>query len=195
MATAFGAEGCVLLEILSRVAPGIRVFNLDTGYQFAETLELRDRIRVRYGIDVELVTAQESVEEMEARFGGPLYGTDPETCCRIRKVEPLRRAVEGHTAWISAIRRDQTHHRRASAIVEWDAKFQLVKINPLANWTRKDVWDTILSRDIPYNPLHDQGYPSIGCRPCTRPVGEGEDDRAGRWSGHSRTECGLHTRD
>lgn len=194
MATAFGAEGCVLLSMLAEVAPDVDVFNLETGYQFPETLELRERIRARYGIVVRFVRAEEPVEAMERRFGGPLYRSDPDACCRIRKIEPLKHALVGRTAWISAIRRDQTHHRRNAGIVEWDAKFGLVKVSPLANWTKQDVWDYVRRNGVPYNLLHDQGYPSIGCWPCTRPVEPGQEDRAGRWSGFAKTECGLHTR-
>ncbi|MCS6776400.1 MAG: phosphoadenylyl-sulfate reductase [Chloroherpetonaceae bacterium] len=194
MATAFGAEGCVLLAMLAAIEPRVRVFNLDTGYQFPETLELRERIRARYGIDVELVRPEETVEEMERRLGGPIYGTDPDACCRMRKIEPLRRALAGYDAWITAIRRDQTPDRARAGIVEWDSKFQLVKINPLANWTRKDVWAYIYVNEVPYNPLHDRGYLSIGCWPCTRPVQPGEDERAGRWANFAKLECGLHTR-
>ena len=194
MATAFGAEGCALIAMLGEIAPNIHVFNLETGYQFPETLELRDRLHQKYGIKVAWVRAEESIEAMERRFDGPIYGSKPEECCRIRKVEPLKLAVKGWSAWISAIRRDQTPDRASSGIVEWDSKFDLVKINPLANWTKKDVWDYILANDVPYNPLHDRGYPSVGCWPCTKVVGAGEDDRAGRWAGLNRTECGLHSK-
>jgi phosphoadenosine phosphosulfate reductase len=196
MATAFGAEGCVLLSMLSEIPGGrdFRIFNLETGYQFPETLELRERIREQYGIEVEYVRAPESVEAMEQRLGGPIYGTNPDECCRIRKVAPLKQAVEGYEAWITAIRRDQTSHRAQSGIVEWDRKFNLVKINPLANWTREDIWTYILVNEVPYNPLHDRGYTSIGCWPCTRAVAAGEDERAGRWSTSAKLECGLHTR-
>jgi phosphoadenosine phosphosulfate reductase len=197
MATAFGAEGCVLLAMLSERVPGgkaVRVFNLETGYQFPETLELRERIRARYGIEVEYVRAEESVEAMEQRFGGPLYGTNPDECCRIRKIEPLRQAVAGYDAWISAIRRNQTPHRAQAGIVEWDAQFHLVKVNPLANWKKEDVWTYIYVNEVPYNPLHEKGYPSIGCWPCTRAVDVDSDERAGRWQGFVKIECGLHTR-
>jgi phosphoadenosine phosphosulfate reductase len=194
MATAFGAEGCVLMAMLSQFKRGreVRVFNLDTGYQFPETLELREQIKERYGIEVEYVRAAETVEEMERRHGGPIFRSTPDECCRIRKIVPLRQALEGHTAWISAIRRDQTSARAGAGIVEWDRKFNLVKVNPLANWTHEDVWAYIRINDVPYNPLHDQGYPSIGCWPCTRAVEAGEDPRAGRWANFAKTECGLH---
>lgn len=194
MATAFGAEGCVLMAMLAEIDPGVHVFNLDTGYQFPETLETRDRIREKYGIDVELVQPDETVEQMEARFGGPIFGTKPGECCRIRKIEPLKKALVGKTAWISAIRRDQTIHRAEADLLEWDRKFGLVKVSPLANWTKKEVWRYIADNEVPYNPLHDQGFPSIGCWPCTRSVREGDDERAGRWAGTGRTECGLHDR-
>jgi len=194
MATGFGAEGCALMAMLAEIEPRVRVFCLDTGYLFPETLELRARIREKYGIDVEMVRAVETPAAMEARFGGPLYATRPDECCRIRKVEPLRRAVAGWEAWITAIRRDQTPDRARAGIVEWDSKFNLVKINPLANWTKRDVWRFIHDNDVPYNPMHDHGFPSIGCWPCTRAVRPGEDDRAGRWAGFAKIECGLHTR-
>ena len=194
MATAFGAEGCALIAMLADIDSTVRIFNLETGYQFAETLELRERIRERYGISVEYVRAAESVKEMEGRFAGPIYASNPEECCRIRKIVPLRQAVIGYDAWISAIRRDQTPHRANAGIVENDAKFGLVKVNPLANWTKRNVWQYIVDNDVPYNPLHDRGYPSIGCWPCTRAVSVGDNDRAGRWAGTVRQECGLHTR-
>jgi phosphoadenosine phosphosulfate reductase len=192
MATAFGAEGCCLIHMLAEIDLSVRIFNLDTGYQFAETLELRERIKRRYGIEVEYVRPEMTVAEYEAEHGGPMYRHRPDQCCHDRKILPLRRAVMGYTAWISAIRSDQTRDRAAAKTVQWDAKFNLVKINPLLRWTKKDVWQFILDHDVPYNPLHDQGYPSIGCWPCTRPVGEGEDERAGRWSGTTKKECGLH---
>jgi phosphoadenosine phosphosulfate reductase len=192
MATAFGAEGCCLLHLLAEIEPEVRVFNLDTGYQFAETLELRERIKERYGIEVEMIRPELSVAEYEAEHGGPLYRIRPDQCCHDRKLIPLRKAVVGYDAWVSAIRGDQTAQRAAASVVQWDAKFGLVKINPLLGWTRKTVWDFVLKHDVPYNPLHDQGYPSIGCWPCTWPVGEGEDERAGRWAGTGKKECGLH---
>jgi phosphoadenosine phosphosulfate reductase len=192
MATAFGAEGCCIIHMLAEIEPGVRIFNLETGYQFPETLALRERIKERYGIEVEYVRPEQTVAEYEEEHGGPLWGLRPDQCCYDRKVLPLRRAVAGYEAWISAIRRDQTSHRAAAGVVQWDAKFNLVKVNPLLGWTKSDVWRFILDHDIPYNPLHDQGYPSIGCWPCTTPVGEGQDERAGRWAGTAKKECGLH---
>src|SRR5436190_7374419 len=192
MATAFGAEGCCLLHMLAEIEPAVHVFNLDTGYQFPETLELRERILDRYGIAVEYVRPAESVAAYEARHHGPLYLYQPDQCCHDRKVVPLRNALVGFDAWLSAIRRDQTEHRAAAGVIQWDAKFQLYKVNPLLTWTRKDVWQFIHRHDVPYNPLHDRSYPSIGCWPCTRAVVTGEDERAGRWSGSAKKECGLH---
>jgi phosphoadenosine phosphosulfate reductase len=193
MATAFGPEGCVILHFLAEVEPRVPVFNLDTGYQFAETLELRDRIARRYGIEVEMKQPDTTVEQYEALHDGPLYKTQPDRCCFDRKVTILQRAAVGFDAWMSGIRRDQSPDRAKAPIVGWDKKFGLVKVSPLANWTKQDVWRTITDHDVPYNPLHDQGYTSIGCWPCTRAVMFGEDERAGRWSGFAKTECGLHT--
>jgi phosphoadenosine phosphosulfate reductase len=193
MATAFGPEGMCLIHMLSEIAPRTHVFNLETGYQFPETLKLRDRVLARYGIEVELKKPELPVEQYEQMHSGPLYKTNPDQCCFDRKVKVLREAAAGWHAWLSGIRRDQSLDRARAAIVTWDKKFQLVKVNPLANWTKADVWEFITRNDIPYNPLHDQGYTSIGCWPCTRAVLFGEDERAGRWSGTEKTECGLHT--
>ena len=195
MATAFGPEGCAIIHMLAEIDPKVRVFNLDTGYQFPETMELRDRIARRYGVEVELVGASSTVAEYEASNGGPIYGVDPDRCCRDRKLSPLKQAVEGYDAWISAIRADQSTHRARADVVGWDAKFGLAKVNPLLKWSKRDVWAFVVTNDVPYNPLHDQGYPSIGCWPCTKPVNLGEDERAGRWAGQAKTECGLHSLD
>lgn len=193
MATAFGPEGCVILRYVAEVAPDLYVFNVDTGYQFRETLELRDRIAQKYGLSVDLVGASESVEDYEQRNGGPVYKTDPDRCCMQRKVTVLNQAIVGFHAWMSGIRRDQSPDRAGTPIVRWDKKFNLVKVSPLATWTKSQVWKVITEEDVPYNPLHDQGYASIGCWPCTRAIQLGEDERAGRWSGRAKTECGLHT--
>ncbi|MDA7978575.1 MAG: phosphoadenylyl-sulfate reductase [Pirellulales bacterium] len=192
MATAFGPEGCVILHLLAEVEPRVHVFNLDTGYQFKETLELRDRIATRYGIQVKFERPELSVQEYEEKNGGPVYAVDADRCCLERKVRVLRRAVAGFHGWMSGIRRDQSPHRQNTPIIDWDQKFQLVKISPLAGWTKHQIWDLIRSEDIPYNLLHEKGYLSIGCWPCTRAVAAGEDERAGRWSGAAKTECGLH---
>lgn len=196
MATAFGAEGCSLIAMLAAIRDetGITpdIFNLDTGYQFPQTLALRLKMQEKYGIPIRFVAAPETVAQMEARCGGPIYRTDPDKCCGIRKVAPLRPAVQGFAAWITAIRRDQTPERAGAPIVGPDLKFPLVKINPLANWSKQQVWDYVRANGVPTNPLHEQGFPSIGCWPCTRAVASGEDDRAGRWAGSDKRECGLH---
>ncbi len=190
--TAFGAEGCCILHMLAEIGPQVRFVNLDTGYQFNETLELRERIRERYGIEVELIQPELSVAEYEAEHGGPLFIHRPDQCCLDRKIVPLRRVLSGHDAWISSIRRDQTKDRAAAQVVQWDAKFNLAKVNPLLGWTFKDVWKFIHTQHVPYNPLHDRNYPSIGCWPCTAAVEPGGDERAGRWAGTKKKECGLH---
>ncbi|MEM1228230.1 MAG: phosphoadenylyl-sulfate reductase [Planctomycetota bacterium] len=193
MATAFGPEGMTIIHMLAEIAPETPIFNLETGYQFKETLELRERVKSRYGIEVEYKYPSMDVESFEAHHGGPLYKTNPNLCCFERKIRVLHEAARGWHAWASAIRRDQSDDRAKAPIVGWDKKFQLVKVSPLANWTKKDVWSLISKHEIPYNPLHDRGYPSVGCQPCTRSVQPGEDERAGRWSGFQKTECGLHT--
>lgn len=192
MGTAFGPEGNCIIHMLAEIEPRVRIFNLETGYQFPETLELRERIKDRYGIEVEFIEPEFTVEEYESQHGGPLYRIRPDQCCADRKLTPLGKAAAGYDAWISAIRKDQTVHRAMASIVQWDSKFGLVKVNPLLNWTKKDVWDFILKNDVPYNPLHDQGYPSIGCWPCTQAVSHGADERSGRWAGMAKKECGLH---
>ena len=194
MATAFGAEGCCIIHMLSEIEPGVSFINLDTGYQFTETLALRERIKNRYGIEVELIRPEATVAEYEAEHGGPLYDLRPDQCCHDRKILPLKRAMAEYEprAWISAIRKDQTTDRAVAGVVQWDAKFELVKVNPLLNWTKKEVWKFILDHKVPYNELHDRGYPSIGCWPCTNAVGAGGDERSGRWAGKKKKECGLH---
>ena len=194
MATAFGAEGCCIMHMLAEIEPSVTMINLETGYQFAETLELRERIKARYGIEVVYILPEKTVAEYEAEHGGPLYTLRPDQCCFDRKVKPLRNAMTHYdpAAWISAIRKDQTSDRGKADVVQWDAKFQVVKVNPLLNWTKKEVWGFINKNDVPYNPLHDQDYPSIGCWPCTRAIHAGEDDRSGRWAGNVKKECGLH---
>ncbi|MDB5308907.1 MAG: cysH [Gemmataceae bacterium] len=194
MATAFGAEGCCIIHMFAEIQPAVTFINLDTGYQFPETLELRERIKARYGIEVELVRPELTVAEYEREHGGPLYGHRPDQCCHDRKTLPLRGAMKriDPLAWVSAIRKDQTTDRARADVVQWDPKFDVVKVNPLLNWTKKDVWAFVMKHDVPYNPLHDQDYPSIGCWPCTRAVRPGEDDRAGRWAGKVKKECGLH---
>jgi phosphoadenosine phosphosulfate reductase len=193
MATGLGPEGCVIISMLAKIEPRVYVFNLDTGYQFAETLELRDRMVEKYGIEIDLQKPDLAPQEYEKLHGGPVYVTDSNRCCYDRKIAVLHRVAVNFDAWATGVRRDQSPTRANTPIVKWDQKFGLVKISPLAAWTKKDVWKRILDEGIPYNPLHDRGYPSIGCQPCTRPVSGDEDERSGRWSGTAKTECGLHT--
>jgi phosphoadenosine phosphosulfate reductase len=192
IASGFGVEGMVLLDLASRVRRDFRVFTLDTEFLFSETYDLMDRVEKRYGIKVERVYSTLTPEEQEREYGAALWSRDPDRCCALRKVEPLRTKLTGLDAWITAIRRDQTSSRAAARKVEWDEKFRLIKINPIADWTSDMVWNYAVKHKVPYNPLHDQNYPSIGCTHCTRAIRPGESTRAGRWAGSEKTECGLH---
>jgi phosphoadenosine phosphosulfate reductase len=193
IASGFGAEGVVLIDIAARVQPQFRIFTLDTDFLFPETYDLMKRIEQRYGIRVEKLKSALTPEDQERLHGPALWGRDPDICCNLRKVEPLRKKLSQLRAWVTSIRRDQTPDRAGALKVQWDTKFHLVKINPLADWTAGKVWRYIHDHELPYNPLHDRGYPSIGCTHCTRSVQPGEDARAGRWSGFNKTECGLHS--
>jgi len=192
IASAFGAEGMVLIDMASRLRKDFRIFTMDTEFLFPETYNLMDRIEQRYEIKIEKVYPLLSPEEQERIHGAALWSRDADRCCNLRKVEPLRRKLSELRAWITGIRRSQTLDRRNAGKVEWDAKFGLVKVNPIADWTAKQVWRYVYDHGVPYNALHDQNYPSIGCTHCTRAIQPGEDVRAGRWSGSAKTECGLH---
>lgn len=192
LATGMGVEGMSLLDMAHRVNPRLKVFTGDTDFLFAETYDLIDRVEGKYGIQIERLYSELTPEKQERAYGKALWVRDPDQCCNLRKVEPLRRKLSTLDAWITAIRRDQTSTRAGIRKVEWDPKFNLVKISPLADWTREMVWSYVLQHDVPYNPLHDLDYPSIGCTHCTRAVLRGEDERAGRWAGFGKTECGLH---
>jgi phosphoadenosine phosphosulfate reductase len=193
LATGFGVEGMALLHMAWRVNPDLKVFTGDTEFLFSETYDLIDRVEERYGVKVERLYSDLTPEDQERLYGKALWARDPDQCCNLRKVEPLRRKLATLDAWMTAIRRDQTAGRATIRKVDWDEKFDLVKISPLADWAREQIWNYVVRNDIPYNPLHDQNYPSIGCTHCTRAVQPGEDHRAGRWSGFRKTECGLHT--
>lgn len=193
LACSFGAEDMVLLDMLMKIDSNANVFYLDTDVLFKETYELRDKAVKKYGIpNLRQVRSLLTLEEQVEKHGDALWTRDPNACCNIRKVEPLTRVLSEYDGWITGIRRDQAPTRANSQVFEQDAKFGLVKVNPLVTWTNEQVWDYIKEHDVPYNVLHDQGYPSIGCVHCTRPVKPGEDPRAGRWSGFEKTECGLH---
>lgn len=192
ISSAFGAEGMVLIDLASRVQGNFRLFTVDTEFLFPETYNLMDQVEQRYGIGIERVFPLLSPEEQERELGPALWQRNPDQCCNVRKVEPLSRKLSELRAWITSIRRDQTAARSGAGKIEWDEKFGLVKINPIADWNSSQVWKYIREHDAPYNALHDRSYPSIGCTHCTRAVRPGEDPRAGRWSGYSKTECGLH---
>jgi phosphoadenosine phosphosulfate reductase len=194
IASAFGPEGMALIDIATRLCPDVRVFTLDTGLFFPETCTLINEVERRYNLTIERVKPSLTVDEQATQHGPALWQQSPDRCCYMRKIEPLQRKLATLEAWISAIRRDQTPDRAHAQKLEWDARFGLVKINPLADWTNDMVWDYLRTNDVPYNELHDRGYPSIGCAPCTQPVQEGEDARSGRWAGFAKTECGLHQR-
>jgi phosphoadenylyl-sulfate reductase (thioredoxin) len=193
-ATGFGAEGCVIVDLIARHKLPIEVFTLDTGLLFSETYDLWQKLEARYGIRIHAVRPELSVSQQAAHWGGSLWERDPDRCCDIRKVQPLRAFLSGQKAWVTAIRRDGTTARANSRVVEQDNRFDLVKVNPLLDWTHDEVWAHLRRHDVPFNPLHRRGYPSIGCWPCTSPVRPGEDPRAGRWRGRAKTECGLHAR-
>jgi phosphoadenosine phosphosulfate reductase len=194
VASSFGAEDVVLIDMASRLSK-FRVFTLDTDFLFRETYVLIDEIEAHYGIEVERTRAELTPEAQAEQYGAALWASRPDACCQLRKVEPLKKKLSGLSAWVTGVRRDQAPTRANTRKVEWDAKFGLVKLNPLADWNWSQVWDYIRANNVPYNPLHDRDYPSIGCTYCTRPVKLGEDPRAGRWSGFSKTECGLHIKD
>jgi phosphoadenylyl-sulfate reductase (thioredoxin) len=192
LATGFGAEGCVLLDLVARHRLPIDLFTLDTGLLFPETYALWHQLEDHYGLRIRGVQPEQTVDEQAAAHGDALWERDAVRCCSLRKVAPLRETLSGFDAWVTAIRREQTMVRSNAHAIEWDRKFNLVKVNPLVRWTKQELWKHITQFDVPYNPLHDQGYPSIGCIPCTSAVQVGEEDRSGRWRGTSRTECGLH---
>ena len=192
ISSAFGVEGMAVIDIAAGVRKDFRVFTLDTEFLFPETYNLMDQVEQRYGIAIERVYSLISAEEQERVHGQALWTRNPDECCDLRKVEPLRRKLGELRAWVTSIRRDQTAERAGAGKIEWDEKFGLVKINPIADWSSKQVWQYIREHDVPFNPLHERNYPSIGCTHCTRAVRPGEDDRAGRWAGLSKTECGLH---
>ncbi|MDB4955696.1 MAG: Phosphoadenylyl-sulfate reductase (thioredoxin), Adenylyl-sulfate kinase [Myxococcales bacterium] len=193
-ATGFGAEGCVLIDLIGRNRLPIDLFTLDTGVLFPETYALWRQLETRYGVTIRAVLPEQTLEQQAETHGPTLWTRDPDRCCEQRKVLPLRRALTsgGFDAWITAIRREQTPERADAKVVEPDHKFGLLKINPLVTWTHDDVWAHIYANDVPYNVLHERGYPSIGCQPCTSAIVPGENLRAGRWRGAGKKECGLH---
>ncbi len=194
LSTGFGASGIVLMHQLSIVRPGAPVFYLDTDLLFDETYELIERIRERLDIRLFRVSPEHTLDQQTAEFGENLWETRPDQCCHIRKVLPLKKFLSDRKAWITAIRRDQSATRKNTPIFQQDHWLDVLKVCPLAGWTEDKIWDYLNVNRLPYNELHDRGYPSIGCRPCTRPAATNGDLRAGRWSGTAKTECGLLNR-
>jgi phosphoadenosine phosphosulfate reductase len=194
-ASSFGAEAIVLIDLIHQVKPDAHIVFLDTGLHFPETYEVIDKIEARFPtLRIERKQPKVTLDEQAAEYGSALWLRDANQCCNIRKVIPLRETLTAKQAWISGLRREQSPTRANTEFLNKDDKFENIKICPLIHWTWDEVWEYIRSKDLPYNTLHDQNYPSIGCFPCTKPVGDGADSRAGRWSGSGKTECGLHTR-
>ena len=195
LACSFGAEDVVLVDMIHRIDPSVGLFYLDTDFLFPETYATRDRIIERYQLkpaQVHQVKSLLTPERQAEQHGPALWTSDPDQCCKLRKVEPLTRVLSGFDAWVTGIRREQAPTRAHAKPIEWDRLFQLVKVNPLVRWTWADVWTYISLYEVPYNEMHDRNYPSIGCIQCTKPVMPGDDPRSGRWEGRDKTECGLH---
>ena len=194
LGTGFGSSGVFLIHQLQMYGVDIPFFSLDMNLLFDLTYELKDRIEGRYKIDIIRVTPELSLKEQADRFGDELWNRNPNQCCFYRKVLPLRNYLSDKKAWVTGIRRSQSETRNQVRIVDWDEDNEVIKINPVAHWTGEKIWDKIHRHDLPYNPLHDEGYPSIGCIPCTQPVNASKesDDRNGRWNGTDKTECGIH---
>jgi phosphoadenosine phosphosulfate reductase len=190
-ATSFQKTSSVIIDIAHSIEPGARFFYLDTELLFPETYDTRDALAERYGLEFERY-AGITLAEQESEHGANLWRRDPDACCGIRKVEAMREALSEMDCWVSGIRRIDSETRAGAAKFGWDKRFGLWKLNPLADWDDKQIWKYVKDNHVPYNPLHDQGYPSIGCMPCTSIPGEGEDARAGRWAGTDRTECGIN---
>jgi len=182
----------LLASLASSVASGVDVLFLDTGYHFPETIGTRDAVAQVYDVTVRTMLPLLTVPQQDAAHGEQLWQRDPNACCALRKVEPLARGLEPYTAWASGVRRDEAETRRDIGVVEWDAKREMVKVNPIATWIQADVDAYVVEHGVLVNPLAYDGYPSIGCAPCTRRVAPGEGPRAGRWAGTAKTECGLH---
>ncbi|MCB0896616.1 MAG: phosphoadenylyl-sulfate reductase [Nocardioides sp.] len=183
----------VLADLASKVAPGIDVVFLDTGYHFAETIGTRDAVEATLPVNLLTITPVQSVPQQDAAYGKDLYRTDPDLCCQLRKVQPLADSLASYDAWATGLRRAETHNRVIAPVIGWDAKKGKVKVSPLARWSDEQVERYIADHGVLVNPLVYDGYPSIGCWPCTRRVAPGEDPRSGRWAGTSKTECGIHS--
>lgn len=192
LGTGFGPSGVFLIHRLISNQIPVRIFYLDTHLLFRETYSLRDELEERFDIKIERVSTDLSVEDQKEKYGDELWKSDPDKCCYIRKVLPLKNYLSDKKAWVTGVRRKQAASRELTDVIEWDPLNEVVKINPLARWSNEDVWDYIKEHDLPYNPLHDDGYPTIGCIPCTEPADSAEDERSGRWKKMEKTECGIH---
>ena len=192
MGTGFGPSGMVLLHYLNRHKLDVPVFYLDTHLLFQETYDLRDRLEEQFNVRFIRVGTSMSIRQQDRKYGERLWDSNPDKCCYMRKVEPLKEFLDDKGAWVTGIRRQQADTRADADIVEWDAFNRVNKINPLAHWSSEEIWTYIRLNELPYNPLHDHGYPSIGCIPCTSKASASNDERAGRWAGMSKTECGIH---
>ncbi|HEX5950388.1 MAG TPA: phosphoadenylyl-sulfate reductase [Actinomycetota bacterium] len=198
LASAFQAEGTCVMHMASLVRPDVEVLFLETGFHFAETLAFKEQLSERLGLTITDLVGAYTVEQQEAAFGERLYERDPGMCCDINKVRPMFEALQKLDAWVTAFRRDSSPTRATASILdryELEPGRPMLKINPVANWTRRDTWAYLKENDLPHNPLYDLGYASIGCAPCTRMRFEGEPERAGRWAGLSKWECGIHQRE
>lgn len=192
LATSFGPSGIVLMDMVARLRPQTTIFYLDTDLLFPETYALRDQLAERFGFEFVRVVTNLALAEQAERFGDALWQRDPDHCCHLRKVLPLRQFLATRRAWITGIRRDQGGGRAEIQAVGWDYANHLVKLNPLAHWTRPQVWEYIHTHHLPYNRLHDEGFASIGCMPCTHAVSPEAAERDGRWVGRDKNECGIH---
>jgi phosphoadenosine phosphosulfate reductase len=185
-------QDAVLVDMAAKVRPGVPVLFLDTGYHFVETIGTRDAIEAVYDVHVLNITPEHTVAEQDQLLGKNLFARDPNECCRLRKVAPLSKALRGYAAWVTGLRRVEAPTRANAPLITYDEQFKLVKVNPLAAWTDEDMDDYIAEHDVLVNPLVYEGYPSIGCAPCTAKPVDGADPRSGRWRGLNKTECGLH---
>jgi phosphoadenosine phosphosulfate reductase len=191
--TASNMQDAVLIDLAAKVRPGVDVIFLDTGYHFVETIGTRDAVAAVYDVNVLNVTPEHTVAEQDALLGKDLFAREPNECCRLRKVAPLSRALRGYSAWVTGLRRVEAPTRANAPLISFDEAFGLVKINPLAAWTDQDIEDYVDKNNVLVNPLVFEGYPSIGCAPCTAKPADGADPRSGRWMGQNKTECGLHS--
>lgn len=190
--TSFQTTGIVTLHMMQDIAPSTPVLTLDTGFLFPETIDLMDTLEKRFDLNLQRIKPRQTPRQQARDYGDRLWERNPDRCCHIRKSIPLREALSGFSAWVTGLRRDQSASRANTPIVSRDSRTGLIKIAPFANWTEDEIWTYVRAHDLPYNPLHDIGYPSIGCWTCTKAVNHDADSRSGRWSQRDKTECGIH---